>query len=218
MSIWKARSFPGSLRSGENNTKFTESNIEQAETLFSLFCFIFVPVMKRLSIILLAAITAFYSCKEDEIARTSGTDTIDNTTYQSTTYYVYGFSFSEGKLVSTMSDPGPDIVIYVNQDNTPSRLTLQANNMKPSFSKVGDYPDEAAAKTAFDNLKTVSVSQWSEMADPITPNQVWIYRSGNEKYTKFRIISTVNEMRQLIAYGECTFQWVYQPDGSLTFP
>jgi hypothetical protein len=174
--------------------------------------------MKRIIIIFSISLLVFTGCTKVEPARTTGTDTIDNTTYQSTTYYVYGFSFSQGKLVSTMSSPGPDIVIYVNQDNAPSRLTLQANNMNPSFSKVGDYADEASAKTAFDNLKTVSVSQWSEMADPIAPNQVWIYRSGDEKYTKFRIVSTVNEMRQLIAYGECSFQWVYQPDGSLTFP
>jgi hypothetical protein len=175
--------------------------------------------MKRLLFILLAITIAIYSCKKEETIRTSGTETIDNTTYQSTTYFVYGFSFEQAKQVSTLNNPGPDITIYVNRDNTPSRLTLQANNLNPSFSKVGDYADESAAKTAFDDLKTVpSTAQWTDMADPISPNQVWIYRSGTEKYTKLRIISTVNEMRQLIAYGECTFQWVHQPDGSLTFP
>jgi hypothetical protein len=56
------------------------------------------------------------------------------------------------------------------------------------------------------------------MADPIKDNQVWIYKSGTETYTKFRIISTVNETRSNVPYGECTFQWVYQPDGSTTFP
>ena len=128
------------------------------------------------------------------------------------------FHFQRQALVSTIVTPGPDIVIYVNIDNVPARLTLQANNLKPSFYKVGDYADEAAAIAAFDNLKTVSVTQWSEMADPVNANQVWIYRSGTEYYTKFRIVSVVNETRQTIPYGECTFQWVYQPDGSSTFP
>jgi hypothetical protein len=158
------------------------------------------------------------ACTKKESARTSGTDTIDNTTYFSTTYYNYGFSFSQGKLVSTSLNPGPDITIYVNVDNVTPRLTLQTNNLKPSFSKVGDYPDEASAKAAFDNLKTVSVTQWQDMADPINNNQVWIYRSGTEMYTKLRVVSTVNETRSGIAYGECTFQWVYQPDGTTTFP
>ncbi|HUX96861.1 MAG TPA: hypothetical protein VMV47_14095 [Bacteroidales bacterium] len=173
--------------------------------------------MKRLSLILLVFI-ALASCEKEVRVRTTGTDTIDNTTYTGSTYFVYGFSFSTGKLVSTENNPGPDITIYVNKVNTPYTLTLQANNLEPSFYKVGDYADEEAAKTAFDNLKSVSSAQWTDMADPIAPNQVWIYRSGDEKYTKLRIISTINEIRQLIAYGECAFQWVHQPDGSLTFP
>jgi len=174
--------------------------------------------MKRIIYFLLIIIASISACTKVEDTPTSGNVTIDNSTYQSTTYYVFGFSFSQGKRVSTLEDPGPDIIIYVNSDNTPSRLTLQANNLKPSFSKVGDYADEASAIAAFDNLKTVSATQWTDMADPVTANQVWIYRSGDEKYAKIRIITTVNEIRQTIPYGECTFQWVFQPDGSLTFP
>ena len=174
--------------------------------------------MKRTFYILISLSIALAACNKDEDTRTSGTDTINNKTYQSTTYYVYGFSFSQAEQVPTTLNPGPDIIVYVNQDNTVYRLTLQANNLYPSFYKVGDFANEAAAKAAFDNLKTVTVSQWSDMADPINPNQVWIYRSGDEKYTKFRIISTINEIRQNIPYGECTFQWLHQPDGTATFP
>jgi hypothetical protein len=175
-------------------------------------------MMKKISYILLVILAVISGCTKTEPTRTSGIDTIDNITYQSTTYYVYGFLFSQAKLVATTTTPGPDIIIYVNQDSPPARLTLQANNLKPSFFKVGDFADEGAAKSAFDNLKTVSVSQWEDMADPIEVNQVWLYRTGNDCYAKIRIISTVNETRQGIAYGECSFQWVYQSDGTSTFP
>lgn len=174
--------------------------------------------MKKSLFILSAILLILFGCKKKESTRSSGTDSIDNTTYFSTTYYNYGFSFSEAKPVATTLNPGPDIAIYVNVDNVTPRLTLQTNNLNPSFFKVGDYPTEDAAKSAFDNLKTVSVEQWAEMADPIAANQVWIYRSGTENYTKFRIVSTVNETRDNIPYGECTFQWIYQPDGTTTFP
>lgn len=149
---------------------------------------------------------------------TSGIDTINNIIYVSNTYFVYGFSFSLAGKISTNGNPKPDITVYVNFDNLPYRLTFQANNLKPSFYKVGDFADLAGAISAFNNLKTVTVSQWKDMADPINANQVWIYRSESERYAKIRIISTVNENRQGIAYGECTFQWVFQPDNSLTFP
>jgi hypothetical protein len=174
--------------------------------------------MKRVVFILLAIFSIFTGCTKKEATRTSGVDTIDNITYFSTTYYNYGFTFSSAKLVSTSTNPGPDITIYVNADNITPRLTLQSNNLRASFFKVGDFADAATAQSAFDNLKTVSVTQWLDMADPISANQVWIYRSGTDNYTKFRIVSTVNEMRQSVAYGECSFQWVYQPDGSSTFP
>ena len=173
--------------------------------------------MKKLAIILLVIISALSGCTKKESTRTSGLDTIDNITYYTTTYFVYGFSFPKAKLIATYPSPGPDITLFVNTESTP-RLTLQAENLKPSFFKVGDYPDQASAQAAFDNLKTVSATQWVDMADPILDNQVWIYRSGTDNYTKIRIVSTVNETRSAVAYGECTFQWVYQPDGSSTFP
>ena len=173
----------------------------------------------KTNVILISVLAVLFSaCTKVEKTPTSGITTIDNTVYQSTTYFVYGFSFSEANLVSNLANPGSDIIVFVNTDNTPYRLTLQADNLKPSFCKIGDYPTEADARTAFDNLNEVVVTRWEDMADPISANQVWVYRSGNDTYAKIRVISTVNEMRQTIPYGECTFQWVYQPDGSFTFP
>jgi hypothetical protein len=174
--------------------------------------------MKRIFFIILAIILIFPGCTKKEPARTTGIDTIDNTIYQATSYFVYGFSFSGAKLISTTSNPGPDIVLYVNSDNLTPRLTLQSNNLKPSFYKYGEFADEEAAKLAFSNLKTFTATLWSDMADPINANQIWLYRSGSENYTKIRIISTINEIRNNIAYGECKFEWLYQPDGSSNFP
>jgi hypothetical protein len=174
--------------------------------------------MKRSILVFLLVIAVLHGCKKSDTPSTAGTVTIDNTTYQESTYYVFGFSFSKAKKVSTLEDPGPDVIIYVNADNPPSRLTLQANNLAPSFYKVGDYADAESAINAFNDLKTIGNYPWTEMADPIGPNQVWAYRTGSGCYAKIRIISTVNETRNDLAYGECTFQWVYQPDGSETFP
>lgn len=176
--------------------------------------------MKRLLKIIFLLSIILGSCKKtDNTPSGSGTVTIDNKTYQSTTYYVYGFSFSQAKKVSTLEDPGPDVTVYVNSDTPPdSWLYLQANNLNPSFYKIGDYPDAQSASDAFDNLKSVGNYQWTEMAQPIAANQVWVYKTGTPCYAKLRIISTVNETRNNLPYGECSFEWVYQPDGSATFP
>jgi len=174
---------------------------------------------KRVFTILILSAAFLGACKKEIKVRTSGTsDTIDNFRYQNVTYYYYGFSFSQAKLVSTESTPGPDIVLYRDDTNTPSRLTLQANNRLPSFLMVEECANEDEAKKAFDNLKTFRFDMLYDMADPIAPNQVWIYRSNDEKYTKFRIVEIVSKEEQGIPYDECTFQWVHQPDGSLSFP
>jgi len=175
-------------------------------------------MMKKSVLIILLTGSILFSCKKDNTPSNSGTVTIDNKTYQSTTYYVYGFSFSKAIKISTLENPGPDVLVFVNSDAPPNRLTLQADNLNPSFYKIGDYPDAQSASDAFDNLKTVGSYLWTEMADPILANQVWVYRTGTETYAKVRIISTVNETRDGLPYGECSFEWVYQPDGSTTFP
>jgi hypothetical protein len=174
--------------------------------------------MKRLLIIVVILLPVLSGCKKDETARTSGIDTIDNTVYMSDTYYSLGFSFSQAKKFSNLNNPWPDIVLYVNSDAQENRLTFQTENFKSSFYKLGDYSDATAASAAFSNLKTVSVTQWSEMADPVKENQVWIYRSQSECYAKIRIITATIDNSKTPVYGKCTFEWIYQPDGSSTFP
>jgi hypothetical protein len=180
--------------------------------------------MKRILFISIVILVSFFGCSKDKTVPTSGTATINNTLNGTGPYYANGFSFASAGTVSTLEDPGPDIILYVNIDNLSSpRLTFQAENFMPSFYKLGDYPDAAAAIAAFNNLTTVGTYQWTDMADPVKNNQVWVYRSGDEKYSKIRIISIINEKRPEVPtldaqYGECTFEWVHQPDGSTTFP
>ena len=166
--------------------------------------------------ILLFSFAFLSSCKKDEPAATKGTVTIDNTTTLGQTYYVYGFLFSEARKASTADNPPPDITI----DSDGTNLVLQANNLKDSFYKAGEHTDAASAKTAYDNLKSAEATQliWEGIGTPVKANQIWIYRSGTNHYAKFRIISTRTEPGQVKPFAECTFEWEYQPDGTLTFP
>jgi hypothetical protein len=179
--------------------------------------------MKRSFLIIFILSVIFWGCKKkDESPSGSGTVTINNKTEFSdtySTYYITGFTFSKAKKVSTLENPGPDITIYVNTDNpSDTLLYLQADNLNPSFSKIGDFADAGAASDAFDNLKTIGSLQWTDLAQPLAPNQVWVYKTGTPTYAKIRIISTVKEPREDKAFGECSFEWVYQPDGTTTFP
>lgn len=172
--------------------------------------------MKRSILIFFIIILFQLSCKKEPAPDTSGTITIDNTRTLGQTYSVYGFLFSEGKKVSTIDTPPPDITV----DGDGTNLLFQANNLKNSFFNFGEYPDEAAARSAFGNLTSATVPEgdWEGLASPLAVNQIWIYRSGTNHYAKIRIVSLISEMRNDKPYAECTFEWSYQPDGSLTFP
>jgi len=171
---------------------------------------------KTISIICIICLLLI-SCNRNDDPDTSGTATINNELIldqQSQTYLNYGFLFSEGKLVSNIETPPPDIIIF--RDG--STISLEANNLKNSFSLHGEYADQASARDAFVKLTSASVSQWLASAVSLKENQVWLYRSGADNYAKIRIISIKTEIRETIEYVECRFEWVYQPDGTLTFP
>jgi hypothetical protein len=171
--------------------------------------------MRKNLYIILFVLLAFTGCKSDN-PKISGEVTIDNMLYGSGPYYALGFSFSSAKKISTLSNPEPDLTI--DNDGSLGNLILQTNNYLNSFYKTGEFANESQASMVFNNLTSFSVTEWKVWADSIRPNQIWIYRSGTEHYAKIRIISTISETRLGRDYAECTFEWVYQPDGTLTFP
>ncbi len=162
----------------------------------------------------MTVLLSFIACGKNDSEETSGTVTINNERFMSQTYYIYGFLFSTGEIVATTSTTPPDITV----DTDGTTVKFEASNYKNSFYKAGEYNDAAAAKTAFDNLKTVNVTAWEEWANPLKENQIWIYRTRSECYAKIRIVSLLKEVRNERNYTECTFEWVYQPDGTTTFP
>lgn len=174
-------------------------------------------IMRKTISILFILFLLLPSCNKKDDPDVSGTATINNELtldQQRQTYINYGFLFSEGKLVSNIDTPSPDIIIF--RDGL--TISFEANNLKNSFSKHGEYTDQSLAKEAFNKLMSASVSQWLASAVPLKENQVWLYRSGTDKYAKIRIISIKTEIRGTFEYAECNFEWVYQPDGTLTFP
>jgi hypothetical protein len=172
--------------------------------------------MKHSVVILVFVFVAIAGCTKDEDVRTSGTDTIDNLRYQSTTWFTYGFLFSTAKLVSTEATPKPDIT--VDTASVPRPNAYLQGSVNSSFFKYGSYNDEASAMAAFNDLKQVDATQWEDWANPIMKNDIWIFRSTDEKYTKIRIVDLKQQKLQGVPVTEVTFQWVHQPDGSLMFP
>ena len=175
--------------------------------------------MKRLLILLLPFIIIAGGCDETGKAGkipVTGTVTIENTLYGSELYYTNGFNFAKAEITSSLATPKPDVTIYF--DDTQELFILQTEAGLNGFFLQGEYADETSAKAAFNNLTAHSVSNWEDWANPVRPNQVWLYRSASEHYAKLRIVSVSFTAMDPRDYAECTFEWAYQPDGSKTFP
>lgn len=171
-------------------------------------------------IIFLIVLTLFTSCNKDE-NKTSGTITIDNELSGAGPYYGYGFHVPTGEKVSNLNSPLDVITVLTNPiiANEEPSVSFTVNNFTNSFYKYGQYSNESTASGAFNNLKTFTAPQWIELADSIKPHQIWLFRCSDDKYAKIRIISIFTEKRtgMPFPFAECTFEWVYQPDGTQTF-
>jgi len=170
--------------------------------------------------ILVFSFPVLNSCKKDETPATSGTATIDNTTTLGQTYYVYGFLFSEAKKVATLNDPVDVLTISpeVNINNEIVRITFNVNTFRECFFLFGEYSDASSASLAFNNLTSFTTPLWIDPPVEVKLNQIWLFRTSQNKYAKIRVVNTVAEKRNNVAYAECSFEWEYQPDGTLTFP
>jgi hypothetical protein len=178
--------------------------------------------MKQLFIFSLTLLLVLSGCKKDSNPGNSGTVTIDNKLYGTSVYYGLGFTFSTAKKTSTLNVPHPDLTIdgFSVQINNKDSLVLYffSDNFQPSFSLYGTYPNASAASDAFKSLTSFSSVQWTDLGDNVNENQIWLYKNSANNYAKLRIVNTKRAPGTIKPDAECTFDWVYQPDGSATFP
>jgi hypothetical protein len=177
--------------------------------------------MKRFLLIFSVSVSLLaLSCsKADNL--NSGTVYIDNKLYGSTAYYSRGFSFSKAKIVSTQSNPGPDITIEAGSltQGGSVQAFLASDNFNASFYLAGQYPTAELAEGAFKSFTSVESNlTWTSFGSPLYENQIWLFRTNDENYAKLLIISDSLNTTLDPDFASCTFKWVYQPDGSTTFP
>ncbi|MFN8240097.1 MAG: hypothetical protein U0X39_05010 [Bacteroidales bacterium] len=175
--------------------------------------------MKKLAVILLA-ILILPSCKKEKDPVWSGTVTINNILYGSGPYYAKGLSVKTGAIVSTL-DGAEDVISVLadaNLDNTVRMVYMAVSNFENAFFKYGTYADATAASAAFDGLTSFDQPAWEPWATNLAANQVWLFRTSQDTYAKILVTAATGEKRDDKAFAECTIKWVYQPDGTLTFP
>lgn len=164
-------------------------------------------------------------CKRDD-QQFSGTITLTNELYGGDPYYyALGLSFDEAKAVPTLPDQErADITLMAGMipGGTTVEPFLSANTLEPAFALMGEYATESEAVTAFRALKDASslssAFSFLDLAAPLKKNQVWVVRTRDHTFAKIRIIDVVLDTAPNPDFASCRLEWVWQPDGSATFP
>ncbi len=167
------------------------------------------------------------SCEKNstEIAPipTSGRATINSNVENNS---IHGFSFSSGSVISLPNTEGimADMILAVQiaHDSKVMGVYFGTTELRPSFHLISWVSTEDSAQTIFNNLMEIPDTTFQDLAIPVKKNQVWAVKSHENKFAKILIIETVafNDSTNADAikpYGEATFDWVFQPNGSRVF-
>ncbi len=179
--------------------------------------------MKGWFIPAMAVMMLLAGCGKDE-QKTSGTITLTNELFGTTVYYSMGLSFGQAGVISSLTVPGPDIFLEAGSlaEGSPVEPFLSANTLEPSYAFMGEYTTESEAVNAFDALTDASslssVFSFIDLATPLRKNQVWVVRTRDSKFAKIRIIEVTLDTGANPDFASCRLEWVWQPDGTATFP
>jgi len=159
------------------------------------------------------------SCDKEPATKYGGEFSIDNALYGYGPYYAIGYSFELGTKLKTSDSPPPDITVHARTDaqGNVSGAYLDTPNLMESYALAGDFNTASEAKNFFDNLLQVGTYTWTLFANNISEHQVYVFKTREDNYVKFRIKNLVLEDRASGAYAEVTIEWIIQRDGSTTF-
>lgn len=155
---------------------------------------------------------------------TSGTATIDSRVVN---YQASGFSFDQAAVVkiSNSSDILPDIQLLVNMNQTGDILGVylaRPDSIVPSFRLLRRFSTLDSAQSYFDNLGEIPDTTYEDLALPVNVAEVWAVKTSRNTFAKILITQTVAYMDTSnpsapTPYGQATFNWSYQPNGTRVF-
>ncbi len=140
-------------------------------------------------------------------------------------FTVTGFSFNFGGPVTSPNhfNVTPDFFVLVEiiEGNINGVFFAPGGEFKPTFKRLMSFETRDSAQIYFNNLSEVPDSNYNELALPVKENQIWAVKTVDGKFGKILIINTeaYNDSSTSLPtpYGEATFEWKYQPDGSRYF-
>lgn len=186
--------------------------------------------MKPQSIIWLAILSAAPSmggCKADGTgpshAVTSGTAIVDTRYVNS---QLSGFSFDQASVIRFPNSAGilPDLIALVQTNETGTILGVffgRPDSILPAFRLLLQFATLDSAEAYFRRLTEIPDTTYTDVA-LVRAAQIWAIKTRRNNYAKILIRVTLayadsSGSGAPALYGEATFDWVYQPNGTRRF-
>jgi len=179
--------------------------------------------LKFVPVLLLALI--LMSCDnstEPQIPKTSGEVTVPSVDQNQNGV---GFSFSQAAIITypNTSDKIPDLFVQVHTEESGEvkGVFFTADTLVPTFALIANPSTSDSAQAQFDTLNTIPDSlKYSSLALPIQRNQIWVVHTRRNTYALLLVLATtayIDSTNNNTPYGEATFAWEYQPNGTRQF-
>jgi hypothetical protein len=138
-----------------------------------------------------------------------------------------GFSFERGAVIS-YPDPEGTILDFMALVHTGEGgevggvFFARPDSLVPSFCLLAEFTTVESASSYFQSLAELPDSLYRELALPVSAGQVWGIKTRRHTFAKIMIRHTLayadtSHPSSPSYYGEVTFDWVYQPNGSRRF-
>ncbi len=146
--------------------------------------------------------------------------------FGTTSYYLFGYTYADGELnkYPYAGSPLPDIINEGFLVIVDSKLTSVPGFNTPGqingFARVGTFTTREEAREFYEGYREVeSGLKFVTVSDTVKLHQVWVQQTSGGNYVKLLVkgITNVDDGSEKV-YNEVVLEYVYQPDGSGTFP
>ena len=183
----------------------------------------------KLTLTIVSAILIWSGCKDDGTGPgptpTSGRATIDSRYLNN---QASGFSFDQAGIVRFPNSQGalPDISVLV-QMNDSGRVVgvffARPDSLVPLFRLLSQFATLDSAQSYFQSLGEIPDTTYVDLALPVSVGQIWVVKTRRTTFAKILTRHTLAYVDSSgpgapTPYGEATFDWVYQPNGTRRFP
>lgn len=155
-----------------------------------------------------------------------GEMTLSSQLYGTESYYLFGFSYEEADLFKYPfgGETLPDIInegfLVIEGSDQRALPGFNTPGGVNGFALAGSFESQEEARAFFDAYKQVEDAlQFLPVSDTVKEHQVWVQQSALGNYAKLLVRNVSSfSVESGRPYSEVVLDYVYQPDGSTTFP